>query len=187
MMIKCSVGPDTERGQDRKTSVIKSKERLEFSPWSCLCGFLFWLWQMDHGDARQWCWGRWKLGEGYPRLFCTAFADFPGSSATTCKAGDPGLIPGSGRSPGKWIGYSLQYSWASLVAQSVKNPPAMQETWVWSLGWEDHLEEGMATHSIILAWRIPKQRHLVGCSPWGHKELDTTEWLSTAQYKIISN
>ena len=64
-------------------------------------------------------------------------------------------IPGSGRSPGKGIGYPLQYSWASLVAQMVKNPPAMQETKVRSLGWEDSLEKGVATHSSILAWRIP--------------------------------
>ena len=83
---------------------------------------------------------------------------FPGSSAgkeSICNAGDPGLIPGLGRSPGEGIGYLLQYSWGSLVAQMVKNPPAMQETWVGSLGWEDPLEEGMATHSSILAWRIP--------------------------------
>ena len=66
-----------------------------------------------------------------------------------------GLIPGSGRSPGEGIGYTLQWSWASLVAQLVKNPPAMQETWVRSLGWEDPLEKGKATHSSVLAWRIP--------------------------------
>ena len=60
----------------------------------------------------------------------------------------------SGRSAELQIGYTLQYSWASLVAQLVKNPPAMQETWVWSLGWEDPLEKGKATHSSILAWRI---------------------------------
>ena len=53
------------------------------------------------------------------------------------------------------IGYPLQYSWASLVAQKVKNLPTMWKTWVRSLGWEDFLEEGMATHSSILAWRIP--------------------------------
>ena len=69
----------------------------------------------------------------------------------TCKAGDPGLIPESGRSAGGGIGYPLQYSWASLVAHKVKNSPAMQETWVQSLGWEDSLEKGMATHSSILA------------------------------------
>ena len=71
-------------------------------------------------------------------------------------AGDPGSIPGSGRSsPGEGIGYPLQFSWASLVAQLVKNPPTMQETWVGSLGWEDSMEKGKATHSGILAWRSP--------------------------------
>ena len=65
------------------------------------------------------------------------------------------MIPGLGRSPGEGIGNPLQYSWASLVAQMVKNPPAMWETWVRSLDWEDPLEEGMATHFSILAWRIP--------------------------------
>ena len=64
------------------------------------------------------------------------------------------MIPRSGRSPGEELGSPLQYSGASLVAQMVKNPPAMRETWVQSLGWEDPLEEGMATHSSILAWRI---------------------------------
>ena len=83
---------------------------------------------------------------------------FPGGSASkepTCKAGDPSLIPGLRRSAGEGIGYPLQYSWASLVAQPVKNPPAMRETWVRSLCWEDPLEKGTATHSGILAWRIP--------------------------------
>ena len=74
---------------------------------------------------------------------------------STCIAGDPGSIPGSGRSPGEGTGYPLQYPSASLVAQLVKNPPAMQETWVGSLGWEDPLGKGMATHSSILDWRIP--------------------------------
>ena len=71
---------------------------------------------------------------------------------SACNAGDPGLIPGSGRSPGEGIGDPFQYSLASLVAQMVKNLPAMQETWVLSLGWEDPLEEGTATHSSNLAW-----------------------------------
>ena len=81
-----------------------------------------------------------------------------GSSAvkeSTCNAGDPGSIPGLGRSAGEGIGYLFEYSWASLVAQLVKNPPAMRETWVWSLDWEDSLEKTMATHSSILARRIP--------------------------------
>ena len=66
-----------------------------------------------------------------------------------------GPIPRLGRSPGGGICYPLQYSWAFLVAQSVKNPPAMRETWVRSLGREDTLEKGKATHSSILTWRIP--------------------------------
>ena len=86
---------------------------------------------------------------------------FPGISAgkePTCNAGDPSSIPWLERSPGEGIHYPLQYSWAYLVAQTVKNPPAVRETWVQSLGWEEPLEEGMATHSSILAWRIPKDR-----------------------------
>ena len=82
---------------------------------------------------------------------------FPHSSVgkeSTCNAGDPSSIPRSGRSPGEGIGYPLQYSWVFLVAQLVKNPPAMWETWVQSLSWEDLLEKGKATHSSILAWRI---------------------------------
>ena len=74
---------------------------------------------------------------------------------SACNTGDPSSIPGLGRSAGEGIGYPLQYPWASLVAQLVKNPPAMQETWVQSLGWEDPSEKGMATHSSILAWTIP--------------------------------
>ena len=65
------------------------------------------------------------------------------------------MIPESGRYTGRGIGYPLQHSWASLVAQLVKNLPAMWDTWVQSLGQEDPLEKGMATHRSILAWRIP--------------------------------
>ena len=70
--------------------------------------------------------------------------------------------------------YPLQYSWASLVAQTVKNLPAMYETWVRYLGWEDPLEEVMATHSSILAWRILMDRG-AWWAPWGLKEWNTTE------------
>ena len=81
---------------------------------------------------------------------------FPGSLA--CKestsSGDPSSIPGLGRSAGEGIGYPLQYSWASPVAQLVRNLLAMWETWVRSLAWEDPLEKGTATHSSIMAWRI---------------------------------
>ena len=83
---------------------------------------------------------------------------FPGSlvgKESTCNAGDPSLIPESGRSAGEGIGNILQYSWASFVAELVKNPPTILETWVRSPGWEDPLEKGKATHFSILAWRIP--------------------------------
>ena len=83
----------------------------------------------------------------------TGFLDSSVGKESTCNAGDPGLIPGSGRSAGEGIGYALQYSWASLVAQIIKYTPAMWETWVQSLGWDNPLEEGRATHSSILAWR----------------------------------
>ena len=83
------------------------------------------------------------------------FADSSVGKESPCNAGDPSSIPGSGRSTGEGIGYPVQYSWASLVAQLVKNPLAIQETWVQSLGWEDPLEKGKATHSSVLAWRIP--------------------------------
>ena len=63
------------------------------------------------------------------------FADSLVGKESTCNAGGPGLIPGSERSPGEGIGYPLQYSWASLVAQLVKNPPAMPETWVGKIPW----------------------------------------------------
>ena len=81
--------------------------------------------------------------------------DSPVVKESTCNAGDPKSIPWLGRSTGEGIGYPLQYSWASLVAQLVKYPPAMWETWVKSLGWEDPQEKGKATHSSILVWRIP--------------------------------
>ena len=76
----------------------------------------------------------------------------------TCKAGDPSSIPGFGRPPGEGIGYPLQYTWASLVAQMVKNPPAVRESWVRSLGWKDPLEGAWQPTPLFLAWRIPKDR-----------------------------
>ena len=86
---------------------------------------------------------------------CRGFPDSSVGKESACNAGDPRLIPELGRSAEEGIGYPLQYSWASLVAQLVKNPPAMQETLVQSLSWEDHLEQRKATHSSILTWRIP--------------------------------
>ena len=92
-----------------------------------------------------------------------------------CNAADSGSIPGLGSSPGEGIGYSLQYSWASLVAQMVKYPSAMSEIWVQSLGWEDALKEGTATTPVFLPGEPHGQRSLVGHGLWGHKESDTTE------------
>ena len=104
----------------------------------------------------------------------------PGSSAgkeSACNTGDPVSIPGSGRSAGEGIGYPLQYCWASLVAQLVKNLPAMRETWVRSLGWEDTLEKGKATHPSILAWKTPWTDKPGGPRSMGHVESDVTERL----------
>ena len=88
-----------------------------------------------------------KMGMGFPNN--------SGGNESACNAADPSLIPRLGRSPGEGIGYPLQYSWASLVAQLVKDSPAVWETWVQLLGWEDPLKKGKATHSNIVAWRIP--------------------------------
>ena len=124
-----------------------------------------------------------------PRLLPLASPAFaPGSSAgkeSSCNAGDPSSILGLGRSTGERIGYMFQYSWASLVAQMVKNPPAMWEIWVWSLGWEDLLEEDMATNSSFLAWRIPMDR--AACQATVHEvaESDTTEWLTHTYFSPV--
>ena len=110
----------------------------------------------------------------------------PGGSVgkeSTCNAGDPSSIPGLGSSPGEGIGCPLQYSWASLVAQTVKNPPAMQETCVQSLGGEDPLEKGMATHSSILAWRIPWTEEPGGLQSMGSQR-GGHDWMSTTLYPL---
>ena len=99
----------------------------------------------------------------YSRYHLTSSA----GKESTSNAGDPGSIPGSGRSTGERIGYPFQYSWASLLAQMVKNLPSVEETWVQSLGWEAPLEEGLATHSSILAWRIPRTEEPGGLQSTG--------------------
>ena len=91
-------------------------------------------------------------------LYCCSSSSSVGQEST-CNAGDPGSIPGSGRSAGEGIGYPFQYSWVSPVAHLVKNLPVMRKTWVRSLGWEDPLEKEKAIHSSILAWRIPWTVH----------------------------
>ena len=92
-----------------------------------------------------------QIDDSHPR---EGFPDGSVGKDSACNTGDPSSIPGLGRSSGEGIDYPLHYSWASLVAQLVKNLPAMRETWVRSLGWEEPLEKGKATHSSILAWRI---------------------------------
>ena len=104
------------------------------------------------------------------------FFCIPDSSAGkefACSSGDPCSIPGSGRSPRERIVYMLQYSWASLVAQLVKNTPAMQETWGQSLGWDDPRRRERVPTPVFL----PGELHGL-YSPWGCKESDKTEQLS---------
>ena len=101
------------------------------------------------------------------------FSDSSVGKEPTCNAGDSSSIPRSGRSAGEGTGFPPQYSWASLVAQLVKNLAAMQETWVQSLGWEVPLEEGMGTHSSILAWRIPMDRGAWRAAVHGVKKSQT--------------
>ena len=96
------------------------------------------------------------------------FPDRSVGKESACSAGDPGSIPGSGRSTGEGIGYPRQYSWASLMAQLVKNLPAMWETWVQSLGWEDPPEKAKAMHSSVLVWRIPWTILSMGSQRVGH-------------------
>ena len=85
------------------------------------------------------------------------------------------MIPGLGRSPGEGIGYLLQYFWAALVAQMVKNLTPVWETWVQSLCWEDPLEKGKVTIPVFLTGEFHGQRSLAGYSPWGPKESETVE------------
>ena len=128
-----------------------------------------------YSDHRLWVWTgvSWRMvlstfSCAYLLFVCKV--GFPGNSVgkeSTYNAGDPSSIPGLGRCTGEGVGYPLQYSWASLVAQLVKNLPAMQETWVlWSLGWDDPLEKRKATHSGILAWRIPLTEESIGSQKW---------------------
>ena len=109
---------------------------------------------------------------------------FPGNSAdkeSTCNAEDPSSVPVLGRSTGEGIGYQLQYSWTFLVAQLVKNPPAMWETWfdLW-VGKTPWRRERLP---IPVFW--PGEFHGL-YSPWGHKESDTTEWLSLTSHQVVA-
>ena len=103
---------------------------------------------------------------------------FPCGSAgkeSACNVGDLGSLPGLGRFPEKGKDYSLQYSWASPVAQLVKNPPAMWETWVRSLGQEDPWSRKWKSTPVFLPGKFHEQRSLEGYSPWHRQELVTAE------------
>ena len=110
-------------------------------------------WAAVYGVAQSWT--RLKRLSSSSSILTKGFPNSSVGKEAACNAGDPSSIPGLGRSPGEGIGYPLQYSWASPVAQLVENPSAIHESWVRSLGCEDPLEKGKATHSSILAWRIP--------------------------------
>ena len=147
-------------------------------------------WPLENEQDLKCKWAEDFSGGPVVKIACFQCRGFPGSSASkesTYKSGDSGVIPGLERSPGEGISYPLQFSWASLVAQFIKNLPAVWETWVQSLSWEDPLEKGMATSSNILAWKIPMDRGAWQAAVYGVansrtcKELDTTEQLSTAQ------
>ena len=128
------------------------------------------------------CWNSNPHGDDIRRWLTTLWG-FPDSSdgkESAWNARDSGSIPRSGKSPGEGIGYPLQYSWTSLVAQMVKNPPAMWETWVRPLGWKTPWRRAWQPTPVSLPGESPGQRSLAGYSPCGHKELDMTEWLSTA-------
>ena len=104
-------------------------------------------------------------------------------------ARDEGSIPGWGRSPGEGSGNPLQYSWDFSCAHSIKNLPAMQETWVQSLGQEDLLEKEVVTHSSILAWRIPWTEQPGGLQSTGLQRVghDWATSLTSHTIKGLSN
>ena len=125
----------------------------------------------------------------FPNIYCLAqlitVRGFAGSSAgeeSTCNAEDPAWIPGLGSSLGDEIGYPLQYSWASHIpggSDSKESSCSVGDLDWTSLVWEDALEESMATHSSILAWRMPMDKGAWWATIHAVAELDTTEWVST--------
>ena len=115
----------------------------------------------------------------FPNTIPKKFPDSSAGEESICNVGDPGSIPGLGRSP-EGIGFPLQYSWAFLVAQMVKNLPAMQETWIWSLGLEDPLEKGL--YSCLAS---PMDRGTCQTTLHRVSELDTTEQLTLSFFKKI--
>ena len=128
-----------------------------------------WLCHFQRCDLRQ--------NTLFPKTSVFSFPDSSVGKKSACNAADPSLIPGSRRSAGEGRGYPLQYSWASLVAQLVKNPPAVQETWVRSLGWQIPWRRERLSSPV--SWRGEFHEPY---SPWCHKESDTTEQLSLSKH-----
>ena len=115
---------------------------------------------------------------GFGRIYSDIWASLVAQLTKNLPAVHETPVRSRRSSPGEGIGYPLQYSWASLVSQMVKNLPTMRETWIQSLGWEDPLEEGMANHSSIFAWRIPWTEGPGRLQSMGRKQSDMTEWLT---------
>ena len=180
------------RAPKREASLLQATNRED--PITSVCLFLR---SMSPQVLSAWC------GENYPRDVNTEHGDPWGilkaashKLANKNSPTEPNRIPArnaikwrtswdfSGGPVCKTLVLPRQEAWvwslvrASRVAQLVKNPPAMWETWLRSLGWEDPLEKGKATHSSILAWKIPQTVSLHPCIPWDCKESDTTEQLS---------
>ena len=132
-------------------------------------------------------WERSKVRITSHRRGPRAFQVVPVVKNPPANGGDAGPIPGLGRSPRGGHGNPLQYAWASLVAQMVKNTPAMQETWVRSLSWEDPLEEGMTTHSSILAWKIPWTEDPGGLQSMGSQRVGHNCSNSAHRPKLLKN
>jgi len=120
-----------------------------------------------------------KLYKKFLMTQITMMEGFSSSSAgkeSTCNSEEPSAIPGLGRPPGEGIGYTCHNARASFVPQTLKNPPAVQETCIWSLRWEYLLKEGMATHASILGWRILMDRGAWRATVHGFTKNQT--WLS---------
>ena len=134
---------------------------------------------IGHGVANNWTW----LSDFHSLNFANTYPSnrgFPDSSVgkeSSCNAGVPCLLPGWRRPTGDGIGYSLQYSWAFLLAQLVKNLPAMREIWVWSLGWVGKISWRRERLPTPAFW--PGEFHGL-YSLWGRNEWDTTEQLSVS-------
>ena len=167
----------------------KCKRELTFTVFCCTLKFRL-------GGRRK------KREKKTPRLKCSyekrkiwllksskVFPDGSAGKESACNADDPHSIPGSGRPTGERIGYPLQDFWASLVAQLIKNPLAIWETRVPSLGWEEALEKGKATHSSILVWRIPwtaaRQASLSFTVSQSLLKLTSTESVTPSKHLIL--